>query len=304
MAYRFKKNEAIPHAVRRVFAEEISWAVGQLTHSKKRTEAVHEARKSVKKIRGLLNLVAGPLGSLYKEQDRYFRDAGRLLSDFRDSAVVLQVFDGLASKYPEISEPVVTEIRLNLQRKERETHGEKGVSANVVALLQQAQVKVEAWPLDGLEFAALLPALTAGFRQGRKALKQLQKVQSVESQHDFRKKVKRHWYHLRLVDAYADEKTRKRVAGLRDLETCLGDEHNLLVLAERLAADVETQRDRRHLRQFMSALTEDSQALRRRSLDLGQQLHAEGADTFAERFKILPKAPVRSVRPLAKYAVA
>ena len=74
MAYRFKKNEAIPNAIRRVFAEEIAWAVGHLAHSKKRTQAVHEARKSIKKIRGLLSLIETPLGPRYKTQDRYFRE--------------------------------------------------------------------------------------------------------------------------------------------------------------------------------------------------------------------------------------
>jgi len=68
MAYRFKNDEAIPCAIERVFAEEISGAVGHLVRSKKRVEAVHEARKSIKKIRGLLSL----LGPAYKKRDRYF----------------------------------------------------------------------------------------------------------------------------------------------------------------------------------------------------------------------------------------
>ena len=54
MAYRFKKNETIPHAVKRVFVEEIDWAVGQLGKEEDRIKAVHEARKSIKKIRSLL----------------------------------------------------------------------------------------------------------------------------------------------------------------------------------------------------------------------------------------------------------
>src|ERR1700722_14356409 len=131
MAYRFKKNEPSPNAIRRVFAEEIAWAVGHLAHSKKRTQAVHEARKSIKKIRGLLSLIETPLGPRYKTQDRYFRDAAQLLSDLRDNAVMLQVFDGLVAKHPAMDAAALAELRLNLERREHEAPDEKDVSSEV-----------------------------------------------------------------------------------------------------------------------------------------------------------------------------
>jgi CHAD domain-containing protein len=276
MAYRFQKNEAISHAVQRVFAEEIAWAVGQLVRSKKRTEAVHEARKSVKKIRALLKL----LGPGHKVQDRYFRDIGRLLSDSRDNTVVLQVFDELAAK-----QPVVSEIRDNLRRSFRQGPTEKNLGSDVAQLLRHAPPLVA----ENLQFESVLSAMDDTCRKGWKAWKRAQKDHSAEALHDFRKKVKQHWYHLRLVE---DEAVAKRIEGLHELETWLGDHHNLTVLRERLKAEVETSHDRKKIRPLIALIDDESQALRKRALDAGERLYGEKAMSI--RKPSVSAVPLRS----------
>jgi len=261
MAYRFKQNEAISHAVQRVFAEEIAWAVGQLVRSKKRTEAVHEARKSIKKIRGLLSL----LGPGYKSQDRYFRDVGRLLSDSRDNTVVLQVFDALTAK-----QPVVSEIRDNLRRSFRQGPTEKNLSADVAQLLRHAPPLVA----ENLQFESLLPAMDETYRQGRKAWKRAHREHSAEALHNFRKQVKQHLYHLRLME---NDAVAKRIDDLHALDTWLGDHHNLTVLRDRLKADVETSHDRKRILPLIALIDDESHALRNRALEAGEQLYGEKA---------------------------
>jgi len=261
MAYRFKQNEAISHAVQRVFAEEIAWAVGQLVRSKKRTEAVHEARKSIKKIRGLLSL----LGPGYKSQDRYFRDVGRLLSESRDNTVVLQVFDALTAK-----QPVVSEIRDNLRRSFRQGPTEKNLSADVAQLLRHAPPLVA----ENLQFESLLPAMDETYRQGRKAWKRAHREHSAEALHNFRKQVKQHLYHLRLME---NDAVAKRIDDLHALETWLGDHHNLTVLRDRLKADVETSHDRKRILPLIALIDDESHALRNRALEAGEQLYGEKA---------------------------
>jgi CHAD domain-containing protein len=261
MAYRFRQNEAIPHAVQRVFAEETAWAVGQLVRSKKRTEAVHEARKSVKKIRALFNL----LGPGHKVQDRYFRDIGRLLSDSRDNTVVLQVFDELTAR-----QPVVSEIRDNLRRSFRQGPTEKNLSADVAQLLRHAPPLVA----ENLQFESLLPAMDETYRQGRKAWKRAHREHSAEALHNFRKQVKQHLYHLRLME---NDAVAKRIDDLHALETWLGDHHNLTVLRDRLKADVETSHDRKRILPLIALIDDESHALRNRALEAGEQLYGEKA---------------------------
>ena len=59
MAYHLESGETVPEGIRRVIREEIESAAGQLAGKgdPNRDEAIHEARKSVKKIRGALRLV-------------------------------------------------------------------------------------------------------------------------------------------------------------------------------------------------------------------------------------------------------
>jgi len=307
MAYRFRKNEALPHAVRRVFMEEIDWAVGQLAGSTKRIEAVHEARKSIKKIRGLLALIAKPLGSFYKAEDRNFRHTAKRLSTLRDSAVMLETLNGLAAKHPDLDSAALAFVRHNLERLQREASPYKQISATVTKALKEARPRCETWPLEELGFATLLPDLTAAYRGGRKALREASKQQSPEALHDFRKRVKQHWYHLRLCDSILTSEMRKRTEDLRELETWLGDEHNINVLCDRISAEVETSRDRHQLQPVLALLEEDAQHLRRRALESGERLYAPKPEEFSAAMAALwpgvPKRPAAAAS-LRKAAVA
>src|SRR5689334_17059489 len=102
MAYHFKRDESVAEGVRRIALEELDEAVSQLGGARGagRDEAVHEARKSVKKVRALLRLVQPELGDTYRGESRVLRDAGRTLSAFRDAGSVIEALGKLREKYP------------------------------------------------------------------------------------------------------------------------------------------------------------------------------------------------------------
>jgi CHAD domain-containing protein len=308
MAYRFKKDEAFSHAIERVFAEEITGAVGQLVRSKNREQAIHEARKSLKKIRGLVSLVEPQLGSAYKMEDRFFCDAGRLLADLRDGAVIVQVFDHVAAQHPELPTAARTVIRHGLERSASMTSPEKEVSSQVVRLLNAASLRVRVWPLQDLPWQSLVASMESAYRRSRRALKHAQKLETSESLHNFRKKVKQHWYHLRLFENFGYAGLQKRLADLDHLSTELGNQHNLIVLRSRLTADLETSHDRQQIRDVLSWLDEESDILRKHALEAGQRLFAEKPIAFRHRFSVTLAVPARkptAVVPLrAKSAVA
>jgi CHAD domain-containing protein len=294
MAYRFMKHEALPDAIRRVFAEEIAGAVGQLADSKNRTQAVHEARKSIKKIRGLLRLVRTPLGAKYRPEDRYFRQAGRRLSPIRDNAVILEAFDALAAK-----DEALSEIRSNLVRSRRETPREKQTSAQVARLLADARAKPSSWRLEDLGFDTLSSQIVAVYKCGRRDVKRAQHGSSAEDFHNLRKRAKQHWYHLKLFEEFWDRDMKQRAGEVRDLETCLGDEHNLTILRERIAADVETTRDRRHAQHFIALLDDRAQALRKRALEIARPLYAAKPREFGDQLTKVCAEPRPSRKPPA-----
>ena len=303
MAYRFMKHEALPDAIRRVFAEEIDGAVGQLADSKNRTQAVHEARKSIKKIRGLLRLVRTPLGAKYRSEDRYFRQAGRRLSPIRDNAVILEVFNALAAKHDALDAAALSDIRGNLVRSRRETPREKQTSAQVARLLSDARAKPNLWRLENVGFDTLSPQIVAVYKRARREVKRARHSAAAEDFHNLRKRVKQHWYHLKLLEEFSDRDMKQRAGEVRDLETCLGDEHNLTILRERIAADIETTRDRRHARHFIALIDDLAQALRKRALEIARPLYAAKPREFGDRLTKLCAEPQPSRKPPAVLAL-
>jgi hypothetical protein len=97
VAYRFKLGEPVPEGIKRIVREEIEAAVRHLSGQGKpdRDEAIHEARKNVKKIRGVLRLMRPELGEIYRLENTHFRDIGRQLSQFRDAGAMIETFDAL-----------------------------------------------------------------------------------------------------------------------------------------------------------------------------------------------------------------
>ena len=63
-------------------------------------EAVHEARKDMKKLRATLKLVRPVIGEeVYERENGRFRDAGRALSDVRDAQVRAETVEALAERF-------------------------------------------------------------------------------------------------------------------------------------------------------------------------------------------------------------
>src|SRR3954454_9500537 len=98
MAYRLSLADDPPGELRRCAREQLDNAIEQLV--KRRADdpvqAVHDARKSVKKTRSLLPLVRSDLGgSAYRRENAAVREAARRLSDVRDADVLVETVDAL-----------------------------------------------------------------------------------------------------------------------------------------------------------------------------------------------------------------
>src|SRR5215218_6380456 len=101
--FRLRDGESAPNGIQRI-------ACGQLDMSIERLEgatdedtgtAVHETRKSLKRLRTTVRLARGELGDeVYRRENVAFRDAGRRLAGTRDSQVVLETLDALSERYP------------------------------------------------------------------------------------------------------------------------------------------------------------------------------------------------------------
>ena len=100
-AYRIDPAQPVPDEVRRVARGRIDHAIDELRGTSDSTpaEAVHEARKDMKKLRALLRLVRGELGErVYQAENTCFRDTARELAGVRDDVSVQELLDEVVAR--------------------------------------------------------------------------------------------------------------------------------------------------------------------------------------------------------------
>jgi CHAD domain-containing protein len=288
MPYRLKAGESVSEGIKRIVNEELVSATQKLSRNdrKKRDEAIHEARKSVKKIRGALRLVQADLGATYRKENRRLRDLGRKLSEFRDAAAIIETFNSVIEKHNgSLQNNALSSIRNGLEKSKRDTEEISHIDEVVkgaIATLGGMKKRVSAWPLKADGFRAIEAGLKARFRGGRKSMAVAQKDARPENYHEWRKRVKDHWYHVRLLENLWTDVMQAHEASLKNLETWLGDDHNLVVLRDKLANKPEDYGDKKDIQLFLALADQYQKELRERAMSLGQRIYEEKPGQFAK----------------------
>jgi CHAD domain-containing protein len=286
MAYHLKSSESVPEGIKRIVKREFESASDQLSGENQGDVdvAVHQARKSIKKIRAVLRLLRAELGGAYGPQNKKLQAAGRKLSEVRDAAVMIEVFDKLTHKYPdELSQGASDLIRRRLAARKRQVDKEAKASdlfGKVSSALHACVKRVEKWPLQLDGFAAIAPGIETTFRRARKAMKHARKHPEPENFHQWRKRVKDHWYQTRLLSNLPGHSIQLRERDLKKLEAWLGDHHNFAVLREKIIGQPG----------LASMIDQYQTELRANALALGEQIYGEQPRQFKRRMKrLLPR---------------
>ena len=139
---RLKEGESLTEAIARVARGRIDHALDELRGKSDSTpvEAVHEARKDMKKLRALLRMTRGELGDAHLPPARTlcFRDAARELAGVREADVMLDTLRTL-----DLCPPAGTwELRTadpGRPRAERRRRAPHGRPRSAVAMLREAR---------------------------------------------------------------------------------------------------------------------------------------------------------------------
>ena len=295
--YHLRPGEAVPAGIQRIVREEIESAVRQLCGSgaANRDEAIHEARKDLKKIRGVLRLMRPELEEIYRRENPFFRDAGLRLSQFRDAGVMVETFDALREKYRAGLGPgQLASIRRGLMRRKAQTEEQSGIEdvlREVAAALRRSSARVAKWTLAADGFEAIAPGLEVTFRRGRKALERARAHPAPESYHEWRKRVKDHWYHVRLLERLWSPGMQAYEKSLKTLETCLGEDHNLVLLQEKVMAEPSFYGRPPEIALFVRLIGRCHKELRAEALELGGRIYEEKPRHFIRRIQRLWDEP-------------
>ncbi len=292
MAYHLKRSESVAEGIRRIAREEIESAAGQLSKGHRdRDEAIHEARKSIKKVRAVLRLVHPELGDTYYQETSYLRDVGRKLSLYRDAAAVIEILDSLEQKYRNrLKASTVESIRRGLlarkEQSEREADIQKALT-EIAMSLRVAARRVKAWPLQTDGFPAIESGFEKMFRQGQKALIRAQKCPRPENYHEWRKRVKDHWYHARLLENLWNDIVQAYEKSLDDIQAWLGDDHNLVLLRAKIVAEADTYGNDQELSPLLKLVDKYQKDLRAASVSLGRRIYEAKSRHVVRRMRQL-----------------
>jgi CHAD domain-containing protein len=287
MPFAIQPDEPMEATLRRVAREQFHKILDAFDDaSLDRTDTVHAARKRVKKLRGLLRLVRYALkNGTYVRENAGLRDAGRSLAPMRDAAILLATFEDLAASCrAELPNVPVDFVRKQLERKRAGIEADPAQSTVLIArfasTIGAARARSASWRLDDNGFDAIARGLEKTYARGRKALAAAEDEPAPERFHAWRKRVKYHAIHLRLLEPVWPRAIRAARKTADELGDQLGDLHDLHVLELHLRrtgqGDVEP---------VFAAIERRRGELRRQALRLGRRLYAEQPRAFVKRMR-------------------
>lgn len=296
MAYRFEENETVADGVRRIAGEELRSAAYQLSRRKgNRDEAIHEARKSIKKTRALLKLMREELGDCFNRDNIRLREIGQQLSEIRDAAAMLEAFEPLAQEHAgQLPRKVFLAVSAELHRRKKSEASParmRTVLPRMATALRAIAKDAGAWPLKRDGFRALEPGLRQTLKRGRRAMNVAREKPEPDNFHQWRKRTKEHWYHTKLLERIWSDAIRKRESDLKELETLLGDDHNLSVLCDKIAADRSRFGSEEGADSFLDLAMRDQEKLRKSAMSLGKKLHEEKPRELTSKLSRLWNSP-------------
>lgn len=291
MAYRLMKEEPVGDGVIRVTREQIDKAIAEIeTPDLSPHETVHQVRKRCKKIRGLIRLVRPALGKTYDHENAWYRDAAAALSDTRDAQSVIAAYDQLVSHFgDQIDEGAFVPIRAELvRRRERITEDSTALEEKIDvfgARMREGRQRTDSWELDETGFDAVAGGLLKTYDRARRAMRDAYDDDTPESFHEWRKRVKYHWYHTRLLLSSWSPVLKGRRSEAKRLADLLGNDHDLAVLRQKLVEQPEGFGEVEHVTAFVGLIGRRQAELRVAAQPVGRRLFAEKAKRFGKRFE-------------------
>ena len=203
MAFCFKKNEPVGKAIRRLGRERIESAL-ECLKDVGRAEAVHGARKDIKKTRAVLRMVRANIGKKeFRRFARRLRDAATDLAAPRDAYVKVQTLQNLTRRFKgQLAPGALRRVRLELRHafdEEKKRFGSEKVTRPVERTLRRVAEELEHLEVSGKGWNAISPGVKAAYSLGRCAYQTALKDSSPENFHEWRKRAKDLWYQVSLL---------------------------------------------------------------------------------------------------------
>lgn len=288
-AYRLKKKERVGDGMRRIAAGRAEKALERLRGATPGEEgfedAIHDARKDLKKLRAVVRLLRDRLGEkVYAEQNRRYRDAARALAESRDGKVKLETLDALAERFGDLPPGTLAAWREGLQRDcDRTLEGTDATALfEAIEQIEAGRDRIESWDLGSRSWGLIDKGIRRAYSRGRQAMRRAESEPTEENLHRWRKRAKDLWYDLRILHGAWPEVLGATAEEAHRLSDLLGDHHDLAVLREDLVGRRFSDEDSAAL---SAAISTRQVELVNDAFELGHRLYAEKPKAFLARLR-------------------
>lgn len=286
MAYRVERTATVEHSVRNIASGLIDDAIATLRQNDDTDQTVHHLRRNCKKLRGLMRLVR-PVFADYRAESEAIRDAARILSHLRDAATLIDTYDLLLDSFKsELDRTRLAPVRRQLTLQGKALRESDDVAARFAAFERSmiaARRRAQHWRLSADGFPAMKRGIAKSYKAAKRAMSESAKDPTADAVHEWRKRVKDHWYHARLLSPMCPALMKAHRDVADDLGELLGQHHDLDVFQQRLAeAEIGDAADRATL---IDLSRRRQKALEREAFPLGARLLAESASDLTRRWR-------------------
>lgn len=289
MAFRLKRGKSVGRGLSRIVHKEFRAAVDDLaTKNGEEETTVHSTRTHLKKMRAVLRLFEKELGHDYARFDAPLKAVGQRLAVLRDADAMLQTMKALSQHYPRlVTQSLFRPVDRALTARKHagtSTRQSARLLADASRTLRKTSKAVAAEIRRMARPRAMRAGIERGYRRARKEMARLSDEPEDLRFHAWRKRVKDHWYQMRLFEGL-NGRAHSRVRLLEQLETWLGDDHNLVVLRETILEKPSRFGTEPAIAVILGCIEKYQATLRRRALKHGRRLFADSPSDFRKQLE-------------------
>lgn len=240
--FNISNRESIAENIQRILEGQLDYIKNQSARRQKDVpKAIHEIRKSLKRIRAVLRLIRDEIGySTYYRENNFYREHNRNLSEIRNFEVLSGSIKTLQKDLSNtIPADVFTSLEEELDRQQEEV---TGGATRLEQLLKKTAREIMAgreriydFPINHDDFGVFEGGLFRIYRQGRKYLRDARRNPSPDRLHDLRKRMKYFWYQIDILQPIFPGPMKAYASTLETISENLGVFHDLQVMQEFLA---------------------------------------------------------------------
>jgi CHAD domain-containing protein len=289
--FRLKQGASVSSEIRRIVLKQLEAAISELhtVGDPQSDDAVHDARRRVKKIRAIIRLVRPVLDKAYRAVDRDLSTVSRLLAPVADGRGIVETLKEIEHRYPaSLSKRTLAAARAGVLRNGARADGDahaRGILKMAAGTLRSERNRVKRWQIHGDGFRAIAPGLEESYRRARRMMLVTWSKPKPSHFHTWRRYVKDHWFHIRLLEGRCGNHLVAYERRIEALDGILGEYHNVILLREVLMTDASLPRE--EAARCLRVVARYQRVLRRHAEILGARIYTERPRRFVRRVRHL-----------------